>query len=128
MNYREFVDQVSEDLREVLPGNLQGATITPRQVDKLQGASYYGISVQPQDSIVGISLDLSAPFEQMESGKAYQDVLSEIGTFVSEGFDNRPTVKTTELFDYEAMKEKLMVQVVPTAGNEELLATVPHVE
>lgn len=128
MDYREFVDQISEDLKRVLPEELQGAKITARQVDKLQGASYYGIAVQPEDSNIGISMDLSSAFEAMENGRSYETVLAELGTAVTDGFSNRPNVREAELMDYEAMKDKLMIQVVPTAGNEELLSTVPHTE
>lgn len=128
MDYREFVDQVSEDLKKVLPEELQGAKITARQVDKLQGASYYGITVQPENSNIGISMDLSGAFDAMQNGRSYDVVLAELGTSVTEGFASRPNVREAELLDYDAMRDKLMVQVVPTAGNEEMLATVPHVE
>ena len=128
MDYREFVDQISEDLKKVLPDELQGVKITARQVDKLQGASYYGITVQPENSNIGISMDLSSAFEAMENGRSYDVVLAELGTAVADGFSNRPNVRAAELMDYEAMKDKLMVQVVPTAGNEEMLAGIPHVE
>ena len=128
MNYREFVNQVSEDLKEVLPEKLQSATITPHQVDKLQGASYYGISIQSQGSPVGISMDLSSPFKQMENGKSYPAVLAEIAASVLAALVNHPKFKIAELLDYEAMKNKLMIQVVPAAGNERMLATVPHMD
>lgn len=128
MDYKEFVDRVSEDLKKVLPEEYQGATITARQVDKLQGASYYGIAIQPENSNIGISMDLKPAFEKMEQGRNYDQVLAEIGTSAAEGFSNRPQVRAAEILDYDAMKDKLMVQVVPTAGNEEMLATVPHVE
>ena len=128
MNYREFVNQVSEDLKEALPEKLQSASITPHQVDKLQGASYYGISIQSQGSPVGISMDLSSPFKQMENGKSYPAVLAEIAASVLAALVNRPKFKIAELLDYEAMKNKVMIQVVPAAGNERMLATVPHMD
>lgn len=37
-------------------------------------------------------------------------------------------VEVSELMDYDSMKENLMIQVVPTEGNEELLAGIPHQE
>jgi hypothetical protein len=128
MDYKEFVERVGEDLKKVLPEEYQGASVSARQVDKLQGASYYGITVQPENSNIGISMDLQAAYNGMEQGRSYEQVLAEVGTAVTEGFENRPQVRASELLDYDSMKEKLMVQVVPTVGNEEMLATVPHVE
>ena len=128
MDYKEFVDRVSEDLKKVLPEEYQGANVSARQVDKLQGASYYGITIQPENSNIGISMDLKAAYESMDHGRSYDQILAEIGTSVTDGFANRPQVRASELLDYDSMKDKLMVQVVPTAGNEEMLATVPHME
>lgn len=128
MDYKEFVDRVSEDLKQVLPEEYQGASITTRQVDKLQGESYYGVVIQPENSNIGISMNLNSAYESMEQGRSFEQVLAEIGTSVTDGFDNRPQVIAAEIADYDSMKEKLMVQVVPTAGNEEMLASVPHVE
>ena len=128
MDYKEFVDQVSEDLGSMLSEELQSANITARQVDKLQGESYYGISVQPEGSNIGVTLNLQGAFARMQEGATYDEALGSVANAVEDGLGNRPNVKMAELMNYDAMKEKLMVQVVPTAANQEMLAGVPHVE
>lgn len=128
MDYREFVEQVSEDLQEKLSETYQGASVTTRQVDKLQGESYYGISVQPEDSNLGITLNLQGVYEKFQHGFPYDEALDGIAHIVEDSFSNRPNVRLSELMDYASMKEKLMVQVVPTKGNEEMLASIPHKE
>ena len=81
MDYREFVDCVIRDLAQVLPNNMQRVIISAEQVNKLQGRSYYGLSVKPVDLNVGISLDLHPLFECVEEGEPYEHVLRQIGKF-----------------------------------------------
>ena len=127
MDYKEFVEKVAENLKAVMPDSMQDIVVTTRQVEKLQGESYYGISVQPKQSNIGVSLDLNGVFEKVEEGMSFGVALQSIGVKVSEALSNHPDIHLSELMNYEAMKEKLMVQVVPTAGNETMLTGTPHV-
>lgn len=128
MDYREFVDQVTEDLKNVLSEEFRGTKITARQVDKLQGESYYGLCVQPVDSVIGVNMNLQGAYENYQTGVSYDEIIQEIAGVVEDGIGNRPNIKVNELTDYDAMRDKLMVQVVPTKGNEEMLAGIPHKE
>ena len=128
MDYREFVDQVAKDIKDVLGDELQSVNVTARQVEKLQGESYYGISVQPESSNIGVTMNLKAAFDRYQDGASYDEALQMVGDAVEDGMFNRPDVRMNELMDYDVMKEKLMVQVVPTKGNEEMLAGIPHKE
>lgn len=127
MNYKEFVDKVVENLKDFIPDSMWDIEVFPQQIDKLQGESYYGISVKPGQSNIGVCLNLEPVFEMMEHGMSFESGLIAIAKRVNETFANHPDVQLSELMDYEAMKGKLMVEVVPTAGNEEMLKGVPHV-
>ena len=128
MDYREFVDCVSRDLVKVLPNNMQRVIISAEQVNKLQGRSYYGLSVKPVDLNVGISLDLHPLFECMEEGETYEHVLRQIGKFTVQAMKQFPKQEILDLLDFDSLKEKLTVQIVPIEGNEEMLCTVPHIQ
>lgn len=122
MDYKEFVDWVAEDLRAKFPD----ALVMAQQVDKLQEGSYYGICVKPKESRVGVSLDLAAAYAQLEFGIPYEETLDDIVKDVQTGIRKRPNLSVNNLGDYSSMKEKLMVQVIPMAGNENMLAKIPH--
>lgn len=128
MDYREFVDQVTKDLKEVLSDEFQAATVTARQVDKLQGESYYGICVQPEGSNIGVTMNVQGSYEKYQRGASYNEAVHEIVGLIEDGMRNHPNVRMSELMDYDSMKSKLMVQVVPTKGNEEMLSGIPHKE
>lgn len=128
MDYREFVDQVAKDIKDGLGDELQSVNVTARQVEKLQGESYYGISVQPEGSNIGVTMNLKAAFDRYQDGASYDEALQMVGDAVEDGMFNRPDVRMNDLMDYDVMKEKLMVQVVPTKGNEEVLADIMGIE
>ena len=128
MDYKEFVDRVAEEIGNRLPEPLKNAEIVTRQVDKLQGEGYYGITVNPANSNVGISFDLQKVYERTGNGRDMEAALDAVAHLIPESFADRPNVKASDLKDYETMKKTLMIQVVPTAGNEDMLSTIPHTE
>ncbi len=128
MDYKEFVDCVSRDLVQVLPDDMQKLMISAEQVNKLQGGSYYGLSVKPVDFSAGISLDLYPLFECVEEGEPYEHVLRQIGKFTVQAMEQLPKQKILEFMDFSSLKEKLTVHIVPIKGNEEILCTVPHMK
>lgn len=128
MEYQEFVDQAAKDVRQYLPKRLQNAKIETVQVEKLQNAGYYGISVQPQTGQIGISLDLKPFYQNYLESMDYDDELLTIAQVIRNGLKNPPVFSIGEMDNYEIMKETLMIQVVPIEGNEIMLATIPHVK
>lgn len=128
MDYREFVDCVCRDLAQVLPEHMQKWMISAEQVDKLQGESYYGLSVKPVDFGAGMSLDLHPLFECVEEGEPYEHVLQQIGKFTVQAMEWFPKQEIMNMMDFDSLREKLMVQIVPVKGNEEMLCTVPHIQ
>ncbi|MBQ7049122.1 MAG: hypothetical protein IJN87_00715, partial [Firmicutes bacterium] len=128
MDYREFVDCVSRDLAQVLPVDMKNVIISAEQVNKLQGKSYYGLSVKPIDLNAGISLDLHPLFECVEEGEPYEHVLKQIGKFTVQAMKQLPKQEMLDLLDFDSLKEKLTVQIVPIKGNEEILCNVPHIQ
>ena len=56
------------------------------------------------------------------------EVVSKASDTVIRGFDNQPSIDVASLMDYEQMKDKLIMEVVSTEANADMLANVPHVE
>ena len=128
MDYKEFVDCVSRDLAQVLPEDMQKWRIVAEQVNKLQGASYYGLSVKPVGFGAGMSLDLHPLFECVEEGESYEHVLKQIGKYTVQAMEWFPKQEIMEFMDMDLLEEKLTVQIVPVKGNEEMLRTIPHIQ
>lgn len=125
MTYNEFVKKVTRNLHYYLPKELSGAKIFAHQVDKLQG-SYYGITIQPENSSIGISVNLKEDYQEMLQGQRFEKIINQIARDVAENI-NLPQIDTKNIVNYEKMKDSLMIQLVSIAGNEEMLSNIPHI-
>ena len=121
MTYIEFLDKITEDLREdfstILPERYRKAEIGNREVQKLQGRSYFGLTFRPEGAVAEASLDLKPLYESFMDGRPYPALLREP---VSEA--NHPDI----FGDYDKLKHHLMIQLIPRKGNEEMLKDLPH--
>lgn len=83
MDFEEFREKLVEDLHEALPERLKGASIEESSVQKLQNRSYDGITVRPEGTNIGVTLDVSKMYEEMDRGTEYESVLAEAVAIVS---------------------------------------------
>ena len=82
MNYEQFLEQMKEDLTarfaQDLPPELADVRIGIRDVEKLQGESYRGLSFRSGDSPVEANLNMTGAFQAYEAGRPYEDILKEV--------------------------------------------------
>lgn len=129
MDFEEFRENLMEDLRDQIyqrTGN--DCTVEATNVAKLQNAGYEGIVIRPEESPVGINLDAQALYNDYENGKNYEDVLEGAVRMTTEGFAHQPEFNIDDFSNYDVMKEKLSMQIVPTERNAEMLEKIPHKE
>lgn len=74
MNFDEFLDAAKDRVQEALPD----AKVTIQQVNKLQGESYTGISVQPEGAAAAVTVPfpVSWTVKMKKKQKETQDILS----------------------------------------------------
>lgn len=130
MNYEQFLEQLKEDLQERfaadLPPEYSDVRIGIRDVEKFQGESYRGISFRSGDSPVEANLNMAGAFQEYESGRLYEDIVQEVEAQLMRIVDRTPAFDIGALQDYESVKQKMMMEVIPQKGNEDRLENVPH--
>lgn len=130
MNYEQFLEQMKEELKARfatdLPPEYSDVRIGIRDVEKLQGESYRGLSFRSGDSPVEANLNLTGAFQAYEAGRPFEDILKEVEAQLMKIVDRTPQFDVREMSDYESMKSKLMLEVIPQKGNEDRLENIPH--
>ena len=118
-----------EDLKAGLEERgYSNVSITTQQTEKLN-ESYESISITPEGSNVGVNTNLENFFKAVaEDGQDYDAVVERAVDLAANGIEQAPSFDVKALTDYEQMKDKLIMEVVGTEGNAELLSKVPHVE
>lgn len=129
-NFEDFRNEVSEDLREELYSRTGNEySIEATSVKKLQDEGYEGFVVRPEDSNVGVNINVADIYSGYKRDEmTYEEAVEKIADMVVEAMNNQPGFDIEAFGNYELMKEKLALQVVSTEKNKELLETLPHKE
>ena len=126
MDYENFKESFTEALQEDLYGKGIEARFDMKSVEKLNNEGYDAVTVTPADSNIGVTLNVEAFYKAHEDGASMDEVVSKASDTVIRGFDNQPSIDVASLMDYEQMKDKLIMEVVSTEANADMLANVPH--
>lgn len=125
MNYEEFKEQFTEDVKERLYEQGIEANLEIREVSKLN-ESYDAITVTPEGSNVGVNVNINNFYEAMDNGRTYDEVIDKATDIITKGINERPSFDIDALTDYSQMKDKLVMEVVSAETNKEMLENVPH--
>ena len=125
MSYDGFLEQMKKDLEGAIaadPGKYSQVKIGIRDVEKVQGESYRGISFKIGDSPVEGNLNMESAYQAYKAGESYDGILEQIEDTIKEQAEQMLQFKIEQLADYPAMKASLMMELIPQKGNEERLA------
>ena len=126
MDYETFKQEFAEDIKQNLYERGYGeVTVNFNEVEKAN-QKYEAMSVAPEGSNVGVNFNLEQAFSAYENSGDYQGVVASAANVIAEGLDNAPAVDVSALMDYDAMKDKLSIEVISAETNEDLLSKIPH--
>ncbi len=129
MDYENFKEELIEGLKENFEARgIKGMSFRDQgQVNKLNGG-YDGVVVTPQDSAIGVTVNMTKLYEAHENGAPLGEIIDRATDMVVNGLDNQPKIDVATLTDYDQMKEKLIMEVVSKEANKEMLSNIPHKE
>ena len=123
MNFDDFLEAAKNSVQEAVPD----AEVKIQQVNKLQGESYLGISVQPEGAVAAATFNVSPAFERYQENESQLDtLLDKIADDARQVASAIPTFSIADITDYATAKEHLVMQVVPVGPNTEMLENIPH--
>lgn len=125
MNYEEFkqdfIDEVTERIHEQDPD----MRVSENTVNKLN-ESYDAVTITPDGANVGVNLSINKFFDSYEEGKSFDELVDRAVETANRALLDRPDFDVDSFRDYELMKDKLVMEVVSSQANEDLLKTIPH--
>ena len=118
-----FISNIRTELEaEGLKVNLE-----ERTVNKLND-SYESLSITPEGEKIGINIKLDNYEKIYNSGKSMDEVVDDAVNVIINALQNQPSFDVESFTDYSQMKNTLIMEVVSTETNKEMLETVPHDE
>ena len=129
-NFEDFCDYVQMSIKDHLPVEQQDAKVTINNVMKNNGLTLHGVVVHPEGQCVAPTIYLEGFFKQYEEGADLDSVMDKIAGTISEHLSTPEEFSdVAQMYsNYDAVKGKIVMAVVNTAKNRELLSQVPHTE
>lgn len=128
MDYQEFLDEVSKQVKDYFPKEYQNATVELNHLVKTNDQELDGLIIRREQDTVVPQIYLNGYFELYENGVSLNEILMDISAsyFQSavQSFENLPE----NVSDYEQVKDRIVIQLVNQDMNRALLEEVPGKE
>ncbi len=124
MVYETFLEAVKQNLQEVFGS---GYRLEIHPVPKNNGVMLDGISILAPDSPMAPTVYLNPYYEQYCN---HLMSLEDICADITQLFENNPppdSIRTDDLSDFEKIRSRIMMKLIHTDSNKELLSDIPHI-
>ena len=126
MTKTKFYESVAESVSEVLGSEV---IVEIQEVTKVN-LSLEGLTIRKQGENIAPTIYLNQYFNQFNDGRAMDDIVQDI---IKVYENNQPknimdVFKTEDFYDFDKMKEKIVLKVINTERNLDLLEQVPHLD
>ena len=126
MTKTKFYESVAEIVSEVLGS---GVIVDLQEVTKVN-LSLEALTIRKQGENIAPTIYLNQYFNQFNDGRAMDDIVRDIIRVYE---NNQPenihnVFKTEDFYDFDKMKEKIVLKVINTERNLDLLEQVPHLD
>ena len=123
---QEFYNNVANGVSEILGDEM---VVEIQEVTKVN-LSLDGLTIRKQGESIAPTIYLNQYFNQFNDGRAMDDIVQDIIRVYE---NNQPknimdVFKTEDFYDFDKMKEKIVLKVINTERNLDLLEQVPHLE
>ena len=126
MTKTKFYESVAEIVSEVLGS---GVIVDLQEVTKVN-LSLEGLTIRKQGENIAPTIYLNQYFNQFNDGRAMDDIVQDIIKVYENNLPKNimDVFKTEDFYDFEKMKEKIVLKVINTERNLDLLEQVPHLD
>lgn len=120
MEYKDFLEQVKEQIKDFLPEKFADATVEINQSLKNNDCVLDGLFINTEESNVIPMVYLNSYFEQVQQGAKMEEVLSQIADTINHDMD------MSAVTDYDSMKDRIICKLINEEANQEFLQDKPY--
>ena len=123
---QEFYNKVANGVSEILGDEM---VVELQEVTKVN-LSLDGLTIRKRNESIAPTIYLNQYFNQFNDGRAMDDIVQDI---IKVYENNQPenimdVFKTEDFYDFDKMKEKIVLKVINRERNLDLLEQVPHLD
>lgn len=127
MDYEQFKEEVKDQIKDYLPEEYMDSEVKLHTIVKNNNVEKDALVIFNEDSNLTPTIYLNDLYEQYESGKSMEDILTAIAEMRVES-DLKNTFDESVLMDFEQVKDRIVPRLVNAEMNQEMLDERPHKE
>lgn len=125
MEYKDFLEQVKEQILDFLPEKFADATVEINQSLKNNDCVLDGLFINTEESNVVSMVYLNSYFEQIQQGAKMEEVLSQIAdTYQAHYFEH--DMDLSKVMDFDSVKDRIICKLINEEANKEFLQDKPY--
>lgn len=125
MEYKDFIEQVKEQIRDFLPEKFADADVTLNQIIKNNDSILDSLIIKTEESNISPTLYLNPYFEQIKDGAELNDVLAMIAVTYEKNYIDHD-MDVSSVTDYERVKDKIVCKLINGEANTQFLQDKPY--
>lgn len=125
MEYKDFLEQVKEQILDFLPEEFADATVEINQSLKNNDCVLDGLFINTEESKVVSMVYLNSYFEQIQQGAKMEEVLSQIADTYQAHYSEHD-MDMSEVMDFASVKDKIICKLINEEANKEFLQDKPY--
>ena len=122
MEYKEFIDYIKKQTKRIA-GKEKKVELT--HIIKNNDMEYDGIVILDKDDYISPTIYLDYYYEEYREGKDIDSIVMEIMLAYEQNKD-RIDIKPSDIYDFEAVKGRIMFKLVNSKKNTKLLSRLVH--
>lgn len=124
MEYKDFLEEVKNNIKDYLPDSFKDATVQIQKTIKNNGLSLDGLSVSKVGQKVSPVMYLNHHYENLQRGVTN---IEQICKNVADGIlNNQKSFDLKEILDPKQIKDKITFSVIGAEKNAAMLLKMPH--
>lgn len=125
MEYKDFVEQVKEQIKDYLPEKFADAEVDVRQVVKNNDRVLDGLIIRTDESNLSPTIYLNPYFEQLRQGDGMDDIVAMIaGDYQEHSIDH--DMDMSAVTDFDSIKDKITCRLINGENNRKFLQDKPY--
>ena len=130
LSFTEFQEQVTEEIKNHLPEQYANADVVINTVTKNNGMKLQALSVRPEGKVVTPNIYLEGFYEKYQGGADLDEVVGNIAKVTSDHMEGPEFAENiaADFMNFEFIKDRVIMTVVNTEKNREMLEHTPHTE
>ena len=124
MEYKDFLEEVKNNIKDYLPDSFKDATVDIQKVKKNNGVELNGLTVRKTGQKISPVLYLDQYYRNLQQGLTnIQDICKN----VAEGIiQNQRSFDVNDILDPEKIKDRVTFSVIGAKNNISMLQDMPH--